>query len=745
MPDTSNQIIQTLEAIHNDIKAAKDTLKENNVALESNATSTLSAEISKIPTAIKESRELLGFNSGSMSMSGGFLFDPRSSYMSKVNTTILETDDGVYTVPKNKDFRLSLSKLPNPTDSSKATMTSLGYYKYKLNADPSNISSVLDRLTKDYMFGAISQPNSWNSSAPNIDLYIHDTNNTINVDTDNIATINNFSMPGYYGKLFINDKEITKVKTDVFTFSTNLNITDVECDRMIIKSDSIYGIINKFTDMNIEGFQELTSEQSTRFNSQEPAFKIKMNNVNFEFNALSETTHFNSVSRYYLNDKATSIISALYNKNFNRIQIFVEENESNIAKLHNKDVMLNVLQFIKVSNLDGTKIYSYKQNKFIPKNEFTDIAQNLEYDNWSPYVNYDQYLLNKVVCIPGVLENDTLKQETYTPVNLPSFCSNMVEENGYIRWMYDNYNMITFLKNIPDKYNFDLFSYRQNLIGMALSAANLAQDKELKFTCPPNSDKKLLLPLLYTGRGNLNSSTYGAGVMNKLIVSDCPFDDRDGKKILMDNGYNYCGLLLASPYDTKFTNYTGDVLNSALLTDGVIMYNENIKTVEFKENSTAYVSLIVCQEPYLRHTEMNPDGSGTFFKLNPPAEPAKFIFTNTTKVKSVNDILLTSGGPDLVLGPYSTNTLAKYWDKFINVLVPEDYPGLGTYEFEHYRLPVYNLDKTKKYNYSKKAWEPVTALTDDSKSLSEIYPNYYDKIPAGLTSISTASSVIEWA
>ena len=27
MPDTSNQIIQTLEAIHNDIKAAKNTLK----------------------------------------------------------------------------------------------------------------------------------------------------------------------------------------------------------------------------------------------------------------------------------------------------------------------------------------------------------------------------------------------------------------------------------------------------------------------------------------------------------------------------------------------------------------------------------------------------------------------------------------------------------------------------------------------------------------------------------------------
>lgn len=740
MPNTSNQIIQTLEAIHNDIKTAKNTLKENNVELISNSTSTLSAEINKIPAIIKESRELLGFNSGSMSLSGGFLFDPRSSYIDKVNATILETDDGIYTVPSNKDFRLSLSKLPNLTDSSKATMTSLGYYKYKLNADPSNISSVLNRLTKDYMFGTLKNLSSWSNSAPNIDVYIHDTSNSINIDSNNIATIDNFSMPGYYGKLFINDKEITKVKTNEFTFSTNLNITDVECDKMIIKSDSMYHIFSKFTDMNMEGFQELTSEQSARFNSQEPALRIKMNDVNFEFNALSEKTHFNSISRYFID--LVDIPSSLSSKNHDRIQIFVEENESNIAKLHNKDVMLNVLQFIKVSNLDGTKIYSYKENKFIPKNEFTSIAYNLEYDDWSPYVNYEHYVLNRVVCIPSVSENDTLKQETYAPVNVPSFCLSMVEENGYIRWTYDKDNMITFLKNAPDCYDFDLFSYRQNLIGMMLGNT-IRQDKELKFNCPSNSDNKLLMPLLYFGCGKLSGASYGASILNKVIIDKCGYDDIDGKKTLVDNGYNHCGLLLASPYDTKFTNYSGEMLESASLSDGVITYNENIKTVKFKENSTAYVSLIVCQEPYLRHTEMNPDGSGTFFKLTPPAEPAKFIFTNTTKVKSVNDILLTAGSQDVVLGAYSTNALAKIWDKFINVLVPEDYPGLGTYEFEHYRLPVYNLDKTKKYNYSKKAWEPITALTDDSKQLSEIYPDYYDKIPSGLTGVTTAGSVIE--
>ena len=116
-----------------------------------------------------------------------------------------------------------------------------------------------------------------------------------------------------------------------------------------------------------------------------------------------------------------------------------------------------------------------------------------------------------------------------------------------------------------------------------------------------------------------------ASILNKVIIDKCGYDDIDGKKTLVDNGYNHCGLLLASPYDTKFTNYNGETLESASLSYGVIMYNENIKTVKFKENSTAYVSLIVCQEPYLRHTEMNPDGSGTFFKLTPPSEPAKFI------------------------------------------------------------------------------------------------------------------------
>jgi len=69
--------------------------------------------------------------------------------------------------------------------------------------------------------------------------------------------------------------------------------------------------------------------------------------------------------------------------------------------------------------------------------------------------------------------------------------------------------------------------------------------------------------------------------------------------------------------------------------------------------------------------------------------------------------------------------MTKYYDKYVHVLCPEDHPKLGTYDFCKFRLPLYNLDETKKYNYSKKVWEPVGSTTDDSLALETIYPTEY--------------------
>ena len=115
MPDTSNQIIQTLEAIHNDIKAAKNTLKENNVELISNSTSTLSTEINKIPTAIKESDTLIGFNNGTMSINGNIVYYEKDNDLKKDNSIFLAVNgpDFKYT-PPDKRFMFKTLDIPNP-------------------------------------------------------------------------------------------------------------------------------------------------------------------------------------------------------------------------------------------------------------------------------------------------------------------------------------------------------------------------------------------------------------------------------------------------------------------------------------------------------------------------------------------------------------------------------------------------------------------------------------------------------
>ena len=63
------------------------------------------------------------------------------------------------------------------------------------------------------------------------------------------------------------------------------------------------------------------------------------------------------------------------------------------------------------------------------------------------------------------------------------------------------------------------------------------------------------------------------------------------------------------------------------------------------------------------------------------------------------------------------------FEKYIRILCPEDHTKLGTYEFNKFRLPLYNLDETKKYNYSIKAWEPVGATTLDTVRTRNLYPD----------------------
>ena len=95
-----------------------------------------------------------------------------------------------------------------------------------------------------------------------------------------------------------------------------------------------------------------------------------------------------------------------------------------------------------------------------------------------------------------------------------------------------------------------------------------------------------------------------------------------------------------------------------------------------------------------------------------PTTPMKYILDKDSTIEVSKSVTYKSKYQysTVILGPYTTDEMAQYVDKFVHILVPEDHKGLGKYDFCKFRLPLYNLDETKKYNYSKKAWEPVNAL-----------------------------------
>ena len=364
MPDTSNQIIQTLEAIHNDIKAAKDTLKENNVELVSNSTSTLSNEINKIPVAIKKSDTLIGFNNGTMSMSGGFLYRTDEYNLSPETATIMKTEDGVYTIPDGKILNMPfINKIPYATNLPENNDYTLKYNGY-------NYYELLMQLYKDYMINNCMVNNHSNITSGNKLKYLYIKSIETNKYEEDTKTLNidTFTMPGIVPKIFFNEKEVNRVKCGTFVLSFNYNIPEVECSSLELNLDTIPTLADLFPSQseNGGGFGNDSTNYITRLNQDEPYLKIIMKDVNFTYRSLTLPSSQNAISLH-----SREGVRCTGNPKRSKIGIYVDDTkEENLKKLDNVYVLLSVLRFFTVYNLDGTKCYSAKTKKFIPKEEY---------------------------------------------------------------------------------------------------------------------------------------------------------------------------------------------------------------------------------------------------------------------------------------------------------------------------------------------------------------------------------------
>lgn len=757
MSDTSNQIIQTLEAIHNDIKAAKDILKENNVALESNATSTLSTEINKIPTAIKESDTLIGFNNGLMSMSGGFLYKTNEYSLSPETATVIKTEDGVYTIPEGKSLNMPfINKIPYATNLPKNNDYTLKYNGYSYYED------LFKHLYEDYMINNCLVNNHNNITSGNKLKYLYIKSIETNVYEENTKTLNTstFVMPGIVPKIFFNEKEVNRVKCGTFVLSFNYNIPEVECGSLELNLDTIPTLANLFPSQseNGSGFGDDSDNYIARLEQNEPYLKIIMKDIDFVYRSLTLPSSQNAISLY-----SREGVRCSGDPQRSKIGIYVDDTkEENLKKLDDVYVLLSILRFFTVYNLDGTKCYSAKTKKFIPKEEYMSDNYPIDYNNLdlSPYHSYDEFLAyNKnMIYTDNIGENITIKfkREVYDTEKF-NFDDKLnryhMTDSGLETSQLDKGSNALLLNPNAEKYEIYIFNYYPNIISLALGKLSKS-DYTFKFSAEDNlltrgSNAVTTMPFLSSCllAGPYNTMGYGVfttlGSGNKILFTNAYVTSSGSESImtlLNSTDYNKIGLLLAAPYDTKFIPYAGnpetDYAVAAELDECPLVYNKYIKSITLTENSKAYITTQWFNKPYLLSYRWNST-LNKVFAADIPSEPMKFIFHKTTKLSGIENMFALGIDTQVALGPYTTDESAKYWDKFINILVPEDYPDLGTYAFNKYRLPVYNLDKTKKYNYSKKAWEPITALTDDSTPTNDLFTEDQKVNDLGIRSVQT--------
>jgi len=729
----NHQIVETLENIIKDITKAKNALKANNVTLKSNATISLADEINSVLDSIKASNSLEGFNGGQNTLKGGFIY-PNSESVNELNdsnTTVVKADE--YEVPKDKYLNLTF-----PTPGIVNSTSSSDIIKFRYNGKISNIYyTVLNALYRTYLKRSLTY--DYNDSTitqvdnRKINVLLRKGNLTVE---DGVYKFGEFVFPtfntNFYAAKNDDDKEgtlITNFEIDNFHFSLNYRGKDIniKCKKITVDLDFATQIIKKEISGH-DGYHYLVDddpEAAECYNHRDdidhhiiylPEFNVEYAGIDYAYNGLSLDTN----------------IERAYN-----VQIRTEENDTNKTLLEDPKHIANILRLVKVYNMDGTKIYN-------------PITKAFEDASTSGYVTSPGYTIddnmidateyykntNNVMMLD---ENDrkALNYKEYMAKlekNTKAIVQALNVNKGYVYYMignsiepelirYDESTYISYYQNFP------MLKLLEGALRLAKysnsrDAINAYNSTSFDFADEYSKQRADVYPFI-TNCAFDRSDTIGYGGI-RLYVNVDTVRENGVKYTVLKNAVN----TLVSHYDVKlYNNADHDVLNgdgNGLIENiktnaAPLVYNENIKSIKIVSDGKKRGVLKTLLGYGMIYQTF--DGSRVPEK---PATPMKYMLDKDSTIEASKSKTYQSKVgrySTVILGPYTTDEMAKYVDKYVHVLVPEDHPGLGKYSFCKFRLPLYNLDETKKYNYSKKAWEPVNALTDDSTPMEDLYSN----------------------
>lgn len=713
MADVAQEIIQTLEDIHNDIKSAKDTLKANNVTLESQSTSTLSSEINHVGDALKNSDSLLGFKKGEFNMEHGFIYPVNNGTCNNSNTLTVGADE--YVLPKDKYNTFDFPPYLLVTDYSNNKKA------FRINATSVELNDLYNQTLLPLYNSAMSyRIKDGTPGSTQYALNIIIKKDSDKIDSDGYYNFDKFVFPNIntdvYFKSDDSDTEtlITKFKVRDFKYSLSYRGKDVtiKCDTLHINIDTLK---QEIQDPVYHGYNHIfyTDSEFYNRNDNSDAYIIYMPNFNVVYDNFYGNS-FKCLAENFVRDSSFMVQP--------NVQIRIDETPENLAKLREDIHIVNILRLFRIFNTAGDKQYDPNNKEFVSANKY---VQEVNLDTCMSDKNMFYSLNEMYSCYFDYARSGDYKAFSVTSlkssrkIELSDMFNYIVVDNNcyYLKDASENYasiskNTFKYMRTGDSEFSsLPIFDFDDDVL--SLDTSMLSGDKKLIFNISDSSISSPILPMI-----NLS-------ILNNSYMQNT----YNGLEIKVNNPYQAnppyyqfatAANLLASPFDAEFRTSSGEDITDIECLSAPLVYNEHIKSVKIRSKLSVLFGLgIVYQTPDASH------------KPTVPTKPMKFILDNNASIAPsittsyLNNVLARGGA--VGLGPYSTDELAKHYDKFVHVCINENHPKLGTYDFCKFRVPLYNLDETKKYNYSKKTWELVTALTDDSDDMSVIYTDEYIK------------------
>lgn len=726
--------------VQKDITDAKNAIEAAGVP-SSGATKNLSEEITKIQTKvtenIKESGNIEGFGGGTMDIKDGFIIRKIHNNSMNENTTEPLTNNIDYKVPGDMSYELTW-----PTNEAmKKDINDFYNLRYsedeKVREKYSNYNNPLVRLhfqknntgrlanTAQYINLKPYNPSSGGGypDRPNYGLEIYLTDDTISTtDTVSQSLIDDYklnksevsttdtvikytgesamSLPLYDSKFTINGNDVQDsiIVTDNFVAGIYPKIKATICKKIILHNDNV--IIGR-----LRGWRDYRN-MSTK-------------GIDIYIDKDTETLEVETDNLSQYITKSPTMKYALIGPTSMHTMINILVNKSDKMTASIRAVALKLAPMcIRVYTYDRSEYYDFNKMKWESTEEY--------FNNRRDFISWPRYLSDKNVDTKSIFYYNGWETDRYTMVNrfnLDDGGSNgLFLDMRYIREISQLQDIINkakrgyiyqvgrgeyLTKNNTITLNSPDFTWKTNTrLGMTSSSFPAMVYNYFNI---PEIDGVKTVTLDLSG---MPGAIYGSQEFPLIGLEPEGGQVRCQVVLSGEDGSNLANTdfeLLAAPGNIKFLDRNKTPITTVTVDRSSVSEDKYIIPIFYNKFITE-VNLTGCTIG-----KVTGSNNGVFvvgqYNNTTPSTPMIFKL-HGCKYGDVYSGSAKDRDPEIVpLYPQQAEKNAKY----VRFLIDESDPILQNDDVLRLRLSFYNMDQTKKYNWSKQAWESLDSLTPDEK------------------------------